>query len=205
MVINILALGLGYLFGNFQTAYIIGKALGVEDIRNHGSGNSGATNVTRVLGWKAGALTFLGDFSKALLAVLIAQYLLKTNTYPFVVLYAGIGAILGHNWPVVLGFKGGKGIASTIGALIGIHPVVGLIFVAMLIVIIYITRYVSVGSILSAAVLPFLFAFFGPPHREYLIFAAILCILAIYKHKQNIVRLFKGEEKKIGQKTSEKY
>jgi len=106
---------------------------------------------------------------------------------------------------VLLGFKGGKGIASTIGMLMGIHFPVGLMFAAILFSVIYITRYVSVGSILAAAALPILFKFFGPQYVEYLIFGIIICIIAIYKHKQNIFRLLKGEEKKIGQKNSQKY
>ena len=122
---RILALVVGYFFGTFQTGYFYGKAHGI-DVREHGSGNSGTTNTLRTLGWKAGAVTFFGDLFKAIIAVLIFYFIYR-NTYPQAVkcieLYAGFGAVLGHNFPFFLNFKGGKGIACTSGVILAVCPI----------------------------------------------------------------------------------
>jgi acyl phosphate:glycerol-3-phosphate acyltransferase len=122
---RILCLGIGYLFGLLQTSYIIGKVKGI-DIRNHGSGNAGTTNALRVLGTKAGLLVFLGDTIKCILAILVIRFMYgnsNPNMIYLYALYAGTGAILGHNFPFYLKFKGGKGIAATAGLIIAFHPV----------------------------------------------------------------------------------
>lgn len=196
----LLGLGIGYLIGNFQTAVIIGKLFSKIDIRNHGSGNAGTTNVIRVLGWKAGVATFLGDFFKAFIAVILCGRLIGDHTAA----YAALGAVLGHNWPVFLGFRGGKGIASTVGALAAIQFSIALLFSGILLGVIIITRYVSLGSIIAAISLPFLFAWIKPSY-DTIALGIVLCILALYKHKDNIKRLIKKQEKKIGEKTSTKY
>ena len=121
---RIICLIIGYIFGLFQTGYICGKVCKI-DIRNHGSGNAGTTNTIRVLGWKAGLITFAGDLGKSMLAVLVAWALFH-NEYPegmkVLQMYAGLGAVLGHNYPFYLKFKGGKGIASSAGLIIALHP-----------------------------------------------------------------------------------
>ena len=122
IIARIASLLIGYIFGLFQTAYIYGKSKGI-DIRKEGSGNAGTTNSLRVLGWKAGAVTFLGDLFKAIFAVLLIK-LIFTNTYAdatkVLELYAGFGSVLGHNFPFYLQFKGGKGIACTSGAILAV-------------------------------------------------------------------------------------
>lgn len=121
---RVIALGIGYLFGLFQTGYLYGKSQGI-DIRSEGSGNAGTTNSLRVLGIKAGLITFAGDLCKAILAVLLVKVLFR-NAYPDAVkileLYAGFGAVLGHNFPFYLKFKGGKGIACTSGMILAVCP-----------------------------------------------------------------------------------
>lgn len=124
---RVIALGIGYLFGLFQTGYLYGKSQGI-DIRSEGSGNAGTTNSLRVLGIKAGLITFAGDLCKAILAVLLVKVLFR-NAYPDAVkileLYAGFGAVLGHNFPFYLKFKGGKGIACTSGMILAVCPLGG--------------------------------------------------------------------------------
>lgn len=147
---RVIALGIGYLFGLFQTGYLYGKSQGI-DIRNEGSGNAGTTNSLRVLGIKAGLITFAGDLCKAILAVLLVKVLFR-NAYPDAVrileLYAGFGAVLGHNFPFYLKFKGGKGIACTSGMILAVCPMAAPVCLVLFIGSIAITRYVSLGSIL---------------------------------------------------------
>lgn len=147
---RILALVCGYFFGTFQTGYIYGKCHGI-DIREHGSGNSGTTNTLRTLGWKAGAVTFLGDLFKAIIVVVIFHFI-YINTYPECVkcieLYAGFGAVLGHNFPWFLKFKGGKGIACTAGVILAVCPIAAPVCLILFVGAVVITRYVSLGSIL---------------------------------------------------------
>ena len=192
---RILALVLGYFFGTFQTGYFYGKAHGI-DVREHGSGNSGTTNTLRTLGWKAGAVTFFGDLFKAIIAVLIFYFIYR-NTYPQAVkcieLYAGFGAVLGHNFPFFLNFKGGKA------------PICLVLFILA----VAITRYVSLGSIL--VVISFLIQAIVFNHMgllgvsgnyavEFDILAACFTAMAIWRHRANIKRLLSGTENKFGQK-----
>ena len=150
IIARIASLLIGYIFGLFQTAYIYGKSKGI-DIRKEGSGNAGTTNSLRVLGWKAGAVTFLGDLFKAIFAVLLIK-LIFTNTYAdatkVLELYAGFGSVLGHNFPFYLQFKGGKGIACTSGAILAVCPLAAPICLILFILAVATTRYVSLGSIL---------------------------------------------------------
>ncbi|PKM50745.1 MAG: acyl-phosphate glycerol 3-phosphate acyltransferase [Firmicutes bacterium HGW-Firmicutes-7] len=187
---------IGYLFGCFQTAYIVGELKQKIDIREYGSGNLGTTNAIRVLGWKFGAITFLGDFTKAVAAVLISKLLFDD---PIVGFYAGIGAIMGHNWPVFLKFKGGKGIASTLGVAMAVNPIIGLILMAIMAITIYIFRYVSLGAIIMVITFPILaYVFHG--EIEYIILALVLMAFALFRHSANIKRLLSGTESKIGHK-----
>ena len=196
----IISLVIGYLFGCISTAYIICRFAKDIDIREHGSGNAGTTNVIRTLGWKAGIYTFLGDFLKGVFAVLIMKYLFADyNNQAMVTVFTAAGVILGHNWPVFLNFKGGKGVASTLGLLFSINLLVGFIAALIMVVVILATRYVSLASILTALATPIVFLIFDDK-KPYLVFAILLAILTIYKHKANVGRLLKGTESKIGKK-----
>lgn len=204
---RIICLVIGYAFGLFQTAFIYGKLNGI-DIREHGSGNAGTTNALRVLGTKAGLIVFAGDVIKTVLAIVICGLIFK-NSHPEEVyllkLYAATGAILGHNFPFYLNFKGGKGIAATAGLIVSFHPLfvpVGLLlfFGAFLT-----THYVSLGSLLVYAglmiqmVICGQMGLFGASQAvliEMYAVTAFLTIMAYWKHRENIVRLFKGEERK---------
>ena len=147
---RLVCLAIGYVFGIFQTAYIYGKMHGI-DIRQCGSGNAGATNTLRVLGKKAGLIVFLGDVTKTVLAVLAVR-LIFGNKYPDMLpllgMYAAAGTILGHNFPVQLGFRGGKGIACTAGMVVTLGPIVTLLEAATFLLVVGITRFVSLGSII---------------------------------------------------------
>lgn len=209
--VRCLALAVGYFLGTFQTGYIYGKAHGI-DIREHGSGNSGTTNSLRTLGWKAGAITFLGDLFKAILAVLIFYFVFR-NQFPedikCIELYAGFGAVLGHNFPFFLKFKGGKGIACTAGVILAVCPLAAPVCLVLFIVSVLITRYVSLGSILVVTayiIQALIFNYFnllglsGYAKIEFDILSACFTAMAIWRHRANIVRLVKGTENKIGQK-----
>lgn len=204
---RIVCLVTGYVFGLFQTAFIYGKLNGI-DIRNHGSGNAGTTNALRVLGTKAGLIVFAGDVIKTVLAIVICGLIFK-DSHPdrvyLLKLYAAAGAILGHNFPFYLNFKGGKGIAATAGLIVAFHPIfipVGLLlfFGAFLT-----THYVSLGSLLIYAGLMIQMVvcgqvgLFGASQTiliEMYAVTAFLTIMAYWKHRENIVRLIKGEERK---------
>jgi len=188
---------IGYLFGCFQTAYIVGEIKQKIDIREYGSGNLGTTNAIRVLGWKFGAITFLGDFTKAVLAVVLTRLIFDDPVAGF---YAGVGAIVGHNWPVFLKFKGGKGIASTLGVAMAVNPIIGLILIALMAAVIFVFRYVSLGAIIMVIVFPILTFIFHGEVMEYIILASVLMVFALYRHRANIKRLLSGTESKIGHK-----
>lgn len=205
---RLVCLAIGYCFGLFQTAYFYGKMKGI-DIRQYGSGNAGTTNTLRVLGTKAGLIVLLGDIVKTILAVVVATLLFKEShpdTIYLLKLYAGMGAILGHNFPFYMNFKGGKGIAATAGLVLSFHPyfiVVGLIlfFGAF-----FTTHYVSLGSLLVYAGLMIQMVICGQTGLfegmtqanliEMYIVMAFLTVMAYYKHRENIKRLIKGEERK---------
>jgi acyl phosphate:glycerol-3-phosphate acyltransferase len=187
---------IAYFLGNFATSYIVSMRSAQIDIRKHGSGNAGATNVLRILGAKAAALTFLGDALKGVAAVLIGRYIAGSNG----ALLAGLFVVVGHNWPVTLGFKGGKGVATTIGSMLAINPLLVLIVFSVAIIVLITTKYVSLASIIGMVIFPIVTVLFkqGP---EYIAFSIMLALLAIFKHRKNIVRLIKGTESKIGKRT----
>ncbi|MCI9106621.1 MAG: glycerol-3-phosphate 1-O-acyltransferase PlsY [Lachnospiraceae bacterium] len=205
---RILCLAIGYVFGLFQTAYIYGKMHGI-DIRQHGSGNAGTTNTLRVLGTKAGLIVFAGDVLKCVCAIVACSLLFGKN-HPDMIyllkLYAAAGAILGHNFPFYLGFKGGKGIAATAGLILAFHPTFLPVGVLVFFGIFFTTHYVSLGSLLVYAAFMIqitisgqmgLFQGMSQQHLfEMYGVAAFLTIMAYYKHRENIKRLLKGEERK---------
>lgn len=206
---RIICLIIGYIFGLFQSGYIYGKFHHI-DIRKEGSGNAGTTNALRTLGWKAGLFTFLGDSFKCIFAV-IAVHLIFGKTQqdilPLLAMYAGMGAVLGHNYPFYMRFKGGKGIAATAGLIASTLPVpLGLACLLIFIAIVAFTKYVSVGSL--AVVTVYLIEVilygqkggFGVSQRiaaEMYIIAFILLVSAVYKHRENIKRLLNGTENKL--------
>ncbi|HHX60726.1 MAG TPA: glycerol-3-phosphate 1-O-acyltransferase PlsY [Epulopiscium sp.] len=203
---RLIILGIGYLFGSLQTAIIIGRLKGL-DIRSHGSGNAGATNTLRVLGLKYALLVFVGDMLKALMAIVIARLIFNNNPQLpdlLIAVYAGFGAILGHNWPVYFQFKGGKGIAVSMATLLMIDYRIGVVAAILFLSTIAFTRYVSLGSILLTLSAPIMLTLL---HKNDLVFfeviilITIIPVLAIYQHRANIGRLFKGTESKLGQKT----
>ena len=211
---RIICLLIGYIFGLFQTGYIYGKAHNV-DIRTKGSGNVGTTNTLRTLGWKAGAITFIGDLGKAMLAILVA-WLLFHEKYPEGVLllkmYAGLGAVLGHNYPFYLGFKGGKGIACTAGFVLACFLPVAPICLVLFVAAVAITRYVSLGSILVAVSFFAQLVIFGQTgliaipdqyKAEVYVVGAVFSLLALWRHRANIKRLLNGTENKLGAKKKE--
>lgn len=205
---------IGYVFGLFQTSYLYGRMKGI-DIREHGSGNAGATNALRTLGKKAGAITFFGDCFKCVFAVVTVRLLFADYGDPgenmgvLLGMYASMGVILGHNFPFYLGFKGGKGIAATAGLYVSLDPVLMLIGAISFIAAVAVTKYVSVGSILVVIELLAGVLIYGslgkwgltPPHLyEMYAITAFLTLLALYRHKKNIKGLLHGTERKLGEK-----
>ncbi len=204
---RIVCLIIGYVFGLFQTAYFYGKAHGI-DIRQHGSGNSGTTNALRVLGTKAGLIVFAGDCLKCALAVCVIR-LIYGATHPEMIyllcIYAAAGAILGHNFPFYMNFKGGKGIAATAGLILSLHPVFIPVGVVMFFGAFLTTHFVSLGSLLVYTgfmielVICGQLGLFGMSQAllvEMYIVAAFLTAMAFWKHRENIKRLLKGTERK---------
>lgn len=206
-MVRIYCLLIGYVFGLFQTAYIYGRAHGI-DIRQHGSGNAGTTNALRVLGRKAGLIVFAGDTIKCVLAIVITG-LIFGKSHPEMIyllkIYAAAGAILGHNFPFYLNFRGGKGIAATAGMVLAFHwyiiPVEAVLFFSVF----FITHYVSLGSLLvyvgfmAQLIIMGQLGVFGMSQTlllEMYAVGAFLTIMAFVKHRSNIVRLIHGNENK---------
>ncbi|MDI9495410.1 MAG: glycerol-3-phosphate 1-O-acyltransferase PlsY [Bacillota bacterium] len=185
---------ISYFIGNISFAYILGKIFAKKDVREYGSGNAGATNAFRTFGKKVGALVFLGDVLKGVAAVLLGRYLGgQTGAY-----IAGAFVIIGHNWPVLLSFKGGKGVATTIGVMLFVNAKLTLICVIIGVVIIVITRTVSLGSISGMGLAPFVaLIFIRPLTIDFFLFTVFLAGMSIYRHKDNIKRLVKGNENKF--------
>lgn len=184
---------IGYMIGNISNAYLIGKIFLKKDVRNYGSGNAGATNALRAFGAKIGILVFLLDVFKGIAAVYIGRQLnLEFGGY-----IAGISVIAGHNWPVTLKFKGGKGIATSIGVMLLINPLVSLICFTVGLLIAIITRTVSLGSLIGVAIAPIIIVFFKPVDYKLLVFTLMLSFMAVFRHRANIARLVKGQENKL--------
>ncbi len=200
---RIICLAIGYVCGLLQTGYLVGKMNHI-DIRKEGSGNAGSTNALRVLGWKAGAMTFAGDVIKCVAAVLIVRYLYQDSEYlPLLAMYAGTGATLGHNFPFYLKFKGGKGIAVLAGLVLSTGLVMVPIPLTAFLIAVVLTRYVSLGSLLASSMFFLEVLFYGQlggfgmslRYRiELYVLVLILMVLAWIRHKENIKRLLAGTE-----------
>lgn len=204
---RIICIIIGYVFGMFQTAFFYGKMHGI-DIREHGSGNAGTTNTLRVLGTKAGLIVFAGDVLKCMIAVWITTLIFKgshADEIYLLKLYTAAGAILGHNYPFYLKFKGGKGIAATAGLILAFHPYFIPVGFVLFFGVFLTTHYVSLGSLLiyvglmTEMVICGQTGLFGATQsvlNEMYAVTAFLTILAFYKHKENIRRLLHGNERK---------
>lgn len=222
ILVRVLCIVIGYCFGMIQTAFIYGKMHGI-DIREHGSGNSGTTNALRVLGKKAGLIVLLGDFFKAgivcILARVIGTMFFPEILYPMI-LWGGLGVVLGHNFPFYMNFKGGKGIAATAGVIFGtLDWRLWLICLLSFVICVVITRFVSLGSLIVVTLLFASFvtlgmtgnimnpitdtAYNGNDLIESYIILFLFAALAFERHKANIVRLVHGEENKIFSKKPE--
>lgn len=205
---RIICLLIGYICGLFQTSYIIGK-IHKTDIREHGSGNAGTTNALRTFGKKAGALTLLGDCLKCIVAVLIARTVFRTqyrDILPLLSLYAAAGCILGHNFPVYLNFRGGKGIAASVGLLLAFDWRIFLICAVLFFALFFTTHYVSLCSLscYSVALIAMIirgqmggYGMDGSHTIELYAVMLFLTVLAFWRHRANIGRLLSGTESKV--------
>jgi glycerol-3-phosphate acyltransferase PlsY len=188
---------IAYLLGSISFSFLAGKLLKGIDIRNHGSGNAGATNTLRVLGVGPGVTVLLLDALKGVIAVMLGHWLGDGSSLLLVI--CGVAAIAGHNWPIFFGFRGGKGIATTIGVMITLAFLPALIVIVIAIVAIAITRYVSLGSLLGTVLLPIFIWSMGRP-TEIFVLSLVLFVFAWYRHRSNIGKLLKGQENKLGAK-----
>lgn len=216
---RVLCVVVGYIFGLFETGAIIAKKNNI-DLRKEGSGNIGSTNSLRVMGVKAGLLTLLGDVMKCILVMLLAMLVFRNmfpapdNGYRLLMIYAGVGAILGHDYPFYHNFKGGKGVACVGGMVIAFSPVIALIALAFFVLVVWITKYVSLGSMLAECFFVVLIAIFGHLGlfvklsgaylTEALVVTGLVALLCIFQHRANIGRLVKGEENKFSFKNAGK-
>ena len=190
----ILVIVTGYLLGSISTGVVISKALSNTDIRTHGSGNAGTTNMLRVLGRKAALLTFIGDMLKGIIAVFIGKWLVGGELGG---LLGVVGAVLGHYYPLYFGFKGGKGIATSFGSLLFVFPVQALLAFTVFLILVGITHYVSVGSVAAAIVLPLLVVFTRFAQPQLWIITACIGASVIWRHRANIQRLMNHTESKL--------
>jgi len=202
MLIKILiCLVFGYCFGCFSTGYVVGKVNNI-DIRNYGSGNPGTTNALRTLGWKAGLITLLGDAFKAIIPLLLVRFLIyPNNAYDQLLpLYAGLGVVLGHNFPFWLNFKGGKGIAATGGVMLAFDWRLALAAMCLFLLVTVVTRYVSLGSLMISILFPSWIFILFPGNVHMFLVGIAFTLSAFFKHRSNVQRLINGTENKIGHK-----
>lgn len=199
---------LGYLFGSFPAGYFAGRVAGV-DVRSLGSGNIGATNVLRVLGKRWGYAVFFVDAFKGFAAVRVALFLaehagpVRSHAVYFAIL-AAVMCVLGHTFPIWLGFKGGKGVATSAGAIFGLMPLAAVIVFLVWVIVFEITRYVSVASLVAASALPVTVALLLHWNviegAALLYFSTVLAILVLWSHRSNFSRLLKGTEQRFTRK-----
>ncbi|HKJ80676.1 MAG TPA: glycerol-3-phosphate 1-O-acyltransferase PlsY [Ignavibacteriaceae bacterium] len=214
MLVLLAIIVLSYLVGSIPTSIIVSKMARGIDIRDYGSGNAGGTNVMRVLGWKHGVFVMLLDAMKGVIAVIVVARLFQgtvpfNNATPFddftlVQIIAGIAAVIGHIWTVFAGFKGGKGIATALGMLLVIATVDMLIAVGAFLLVVTFSKYISLGSIVAAIVVPLalvvrenIFNVDIQGYHTILPFIIALSLLVIFTHRKNVVRLINGSENKI--------
>lgn len=191
-------LALSYLLGSIPFGLMISKWWARVDVRQFGSGNIGVTNVLRTTGFIPAFLTLLGDSGKGLLAVLLTAKLIGSSSLS---LLAGVFAVIGHNWPLFLGFKGGKGVATAAGAVLAFRPWALLILATIWLLVLLRYRYVSLSSIVVCAGLPVVLLFFKIEWQQFAL-ALLLAALTVFRHRSNIERLRSGTEYRFGEKTS---
>ena len=195
---NLLILFVGYLFGSFPSGYLAGRIAKGIDIRSLGSGSTGATNVLRHIGKRAAIIVFLLDVFKGVLSILLAKYLLLNDSWQVAI---GLSTLIGHIWPVWLNWKGGKAVATGLGIFLGLSWQVGLATLGVFIIMITLFRIVSLASVSASLALPLImFLSFSSSNISlpFLIVSLLAMILVIWRHRENIVRLIRGKEPRIG-------
>ena len=196
---NLLILFLGYFFGSFPSGYLAGRIAKGIDIRSLGSGSTGATNVLRHIGKRAAITVFLLDVFKGVLAILLAKYFQLNDSWQVAI---GLSTLIGHIWPVWLNWKGGKAVATGLGIFLGLSWQVGLSTLGIFIIMITLFRIVSLASVSAALALPLImFLSFKTSNFSlpFLVVSILAMTLVIWRHRENIVRLIKGKEPRIGQ------
>ena len=199
IILNLLILFLGYLFGSFPSGYLAGRIAKGIDIRSLGSGSTGATNVLRHIGKRAAITVFLLDLFKGVLSILLAKYFLLNDSWQVAI---GLSTLIGHIWPIWLNWKGGKAVATGLGIFLGLSWQVGLATLGIFIIIITLFRIVSLARVSAALALPLImFLSFSTSNFSlpFLIISLLAMTLVIWRHRENIVRLIKGKEPRIGQ------
>lgn len=189
----VIVLLVGYLLGSISTSVIVSKVALKDDVRKHGSGNPGASNMMRSFGFKYAAIVLVGDMLKGLLAALVGQWLLgQSGLY-----YGTLAAVIGHNWPVFLKFKGGKGVATTLGGMLAIVPLWTACACLLFILTLLLTRYFSVASLVALGFLWVMILVFYMSNTTLFFFTTLLVLLSVYRHRTNIDRLMQGTEPKL--------
>ena len=203
MVVNVVTAIIAYLIGSINFSVILSKKMAGFDVREKGSGNAGTTNMLRAVGKKAAAITLVCDILKGVVAILVAMFIgnvVEEANKPLLVQIAGIAVILGHTFPIFFKFKGGKGVATSLGVLIMSNWQIGLICLVFALILIVLTQMVSVGSIAAAILYPVLTLFIPENYivqGNYLIYSVILAVLVVFNHRENVKRLLNGTENKI--------
>lgn len=194
----ILSALIGYLLGSVNTSLVIGKLFYKKDVRQYGSGNAGATNTLRTLGKTAALMVVIGDSLKGILACLIGRWLAGgASAGVYAGEYAaGVMAVVGHNWPLYFGFRGGKGVMTAFAVVLMLSPIAALISLLAFIAVVAVTRYVSLGSMTGAAAFPLVAWLMGEP-LFLVLTGALLAVLIVCRHSSNIRRLVEGNEKKL--------
>mgnify|MGYP005791886263 FL=1 len=205
MVYNVITAIIAYLIGSVNFSVILSKKMAGFDVREKGSGNAGTTNMLRSVGKKAAALTLICDVLKGVVAILIAMFIgwaFKIENQSLLVQIAGIAVVLGHTFPIFFGFKGGKGVATSLGILIMSNWQIGLICLVFGVLLIALTRMVSLGSCAAAVLFPVLTLFITDNYivsqgSGYLIYSIILAVIVLFNHRSNIKRIMAGNENRI--------
>lgn len=192
----LIILGVCYLLGSIPFGLLAGKVWAKVDVREHGSGNIGMTNVLRTAGYLPAFITLVGDVGKGVAAVLLARHFSGAGDFNLV---AGLAAVAGHNWPIFLGFKGGKGVATIAGVLFAVRPLVALILLIVWLAVLLVFRYISLASIVVAVVLPLVLIILKVSWFELALGTAVAAV-TIYRHRSNIERLRQGTEFRFGEK-----
>lgn len=186
----VVLLSLSYIIGSIPFGLLLGSSLLGVDVRKHGSGNIGASNVLRILGFPVGFVTFLLDASKGMAAVFLAR---AFGAEDILIAASGLACVAGHNWSIFLGFRGGKGVATTFGFFLASMPPVSLILAIVWLGLVWVFRYASLGSMVGVAITPIAAYFLGYP-PVYIATCAILAVFVVVRHKSNIRRLISGTE-----------